>query len=195
MHQLQDLQYPGSWINSRSFGKSPHKVSEVVSTIIEANKDEAMLTSVKHFPGLGNSTIDSHAKLPIIRNAESEIMSRDLVPFQAAIDSGVDMVMVGHVLYPELDNKSPASISNKIQTQLLRQEMNFDGLIITDDMKMGALDKYNQKYSKALAAGSNILLTIETRDNLIKAIEEVSEVDEELLESRFRKLSYAHFEQ
>lgn len=183
---VADLIYPGSWIENRAFSSDPTSTAEIVKTIIKAQQPY-LFSGVKHFPGLGDSAIDSHEKLPVIKLTKKHIEENELVPFKSAIAAEVELVMVGHALYPELDN-NPASVSAVIQTDILRNQLGFDGIIITDDMKMGALNNVENKYQKAVIAGTNIVLIIDSRTEINKAIDEISKVEENILNERLYKI-------
>lgn len=183
---VADLIYPGSWIENRAFSNNPAATAQKVKLIVEAQQPH-ILSGVKHFPGLGDSAIDSHEKLPVINLSKKHIEENELEPFREAIRSEVELVMVGHALYPALDN-NPASVSSVIQTEILRDQLGFEGIIITDDMKMGALNDVDNKYQKAVLAGTNIVLVIDSRAEISKAINEISTVEESILNERLYRI-------
>ena len=128
-------------INTRSFGEDPALVSEMVAAYIKGARSEGMLTTVKHFPGHGDTDTDSHLALAR-SNATMERLNRvELVPFRDAIEAGVDSVMTAHITVPavESDPNKPASVSSNVITGLLKQQMGFKGLVVTDALDMGAL--------------------------------------------------------
>jgi beta-N-acetylhexosaminidase len=128
-------------INTRAFGEDPKQVSEMVAAYIQGAHEFGMLTTAKHFPGHGDTDADSHTALPIINREKSYFENVALPPFRAAIKAGVDAVMVAHILAPALDpGPDPvASISPAVVTGLLRQQMGFTGLVVTDAMDMNGL--------------------------------------------------------
>lgn len=148
-------------INVRSFGETPAIVSQLATAFIRGAQSQPVLTVAKHFPGHGDTATDSHLDLPVIPHSQERLHHTELPPFQAAIAAGVDAVMSAHLLIPELDPEYPATLSQPILTQLLRQTLAFEGLIVTDALVMGAIaDRYgaNQAPVLAVAAGADILL-------------------------------------
>ena len=138
-------------INVRSFSDDPEIVAENVGPFIEGLKENNILVSLKHFPGHGNVSEDSHTHLPCSEYTLEELKSLELIPFEAGIRSGADMIMTAHIQYPEIEKETyiskedgkevylPATLSRKIMHDILRGEMGFDGLIVTDAMKMDAI--------------------------------------------------------
>jgi beta-N-acetylhexosaminidase len=127
-------------IGDRAFGNS---IDLVVNNSIETMKginSKNIISVIKHFPGHGDTTMDSHVDIPIIDKNLGELESLELVPFAKAIENGADSVMIGHILFPELDDK-PATLSSKIIKDLLREKLNFNGVVISDDLNMGAIVK------------------------------------------------------
>ncbi len=149
-------------IGLRSFGSSPDEVARLGVAMIETYRAAGMVAAAKHFPGHGNTAVDSHVGLPIVTQDLAHLRAVELVPFQAAINAGVDAIMTAHVLFPALEGSSgrPATLSSRVLQDLLRQQMGFDGLILTDSLTMGALVKtvgVNQAAELALRAGANVL--------------------------------------
>ena len=130
-------------INTRSFGEDPAKVGAMVSAYIAGARAEGMLTTVKHFPGHGDTDADSHLTLARVNASMERLNAVELVPFRAAIAAGVDAVMTAHVTVPaiEPDPSRPASISSNVVTGLLQDKLRFHGLIVTDALDMGALTR------------------------------------------------------
>ena len=124
-------------INLRSFGEDPALVSRLTRAFIEGASEAGALTTAKHFPGHGDTAVDSHEALPVVRVDRARLDAVELAPFRAAIAAGVDAVMVGHIAVPTLDPSGvPASLSEPMVTGVLRGELGFDGLIVTDAMDM-----------------------------------------------------------
>jgi beta-N-acetylhexosaminidase len=121
----------------RSFGKDPHEVARKVAAIVSGSRNGRIAGAVKHFPGHGRAAEDSHFTLPKIDISYSDWIKSDALPFKYAIDQRVEMVMIGHLLFPQWDNQ-PASIS-KAAVNVLRSKLGFKGVIVTDDLGMGAL--------------------------------------------------------
>ena len=130
-------------INTRSFGEDPEAVGRMISAYIEGARGAGLLTTVKHFPGHGDTDTDSHLTLARVTASMDRLNSLELVPFKAAIAAGVDSVMTGHITVPAVDpdpNK-PASVSTKVITGLLKQQLGFRGIVVTDALDMGALTR------------------------------------------------------
>jgi beta-N-acetylhexosaminidase len=130
-------------IDTRSFGEDPALVSKMVDAYIEGAHSAGMLTTVKHFPGHGDTDTDSHLALARVNGNMDRLNSVELVPFRSAIKAGVDSVMVGHLLVPALepDPNRPASVSAKVITGLLKEQIGFQGLVVTDALDMAGLTK------------------------------------------------------
>jgi beta-N-acetylhexosaminidase len=157
-------------INIRSFSEDREIVSSYTIAYIAGSKNERVITTAKHFPGHGNTQVDSHLDLPVIPGSRSGLFQNELVPFVQSIKAGVQSVMVGHLYVPALqgDSKVPASLSKAVVTDLLQNEIEFDGLIITDALNMNAVTKYFSVADAAIMgvqAGNDILL-MPPEDNL-----------------------------
>lgn len=152
-------------IGIRSFGDDPKAVSALVSATVRAYKQTKVLCSAKHFPGHGDTHVDSHHVLPVVRAKRSPLLRREFVPFQAAIKSGVPAVMTAHVIYPALDKKNPATLSPEILQNILRKQLGFTGVIVSDDMEMNAIARHQSipdAAIDALKAGVDLLLVCES---------------------------------
>lgn len=148
-------------IGVRSFGSDPQTVTKMGLALISGFKAAGILPIVKHFPGHGDTAIDSHYSVPVVTASKSELKRTHLVPFAAAIEQGVPGVMTGHVLYPALDSKNVASFSKPILQGLLRQEMGFKGLIVTDSLDMKAATQFCTIAGcavRSLTAGADMVL-------------------------------------
>ncbi len=133
-------------INSRSYSDDPQVVAKYVCEAFKGFQDAGVLPTIKHFPGHGNTSQDSHLLMPSLDSSLEEMKEVELVPFQKAFDEGIDGVMVSHVLYKALDETHPATLSHNIMTTLLQEQMGFQGLIVTDSLSMGAIEKnYNNE--------------------------------------------------
>jgi len=130
-------------INTRSFGEDPGQVGEMVSAYIEGARSAGLLTTVKHFPGHGDTDTDSHLTLARVNARLERLNAVELVPFRAAIAAGVDSVMLAHITVPaiEPDPNVPASISSNVVTGLLKDKLGFRGVVVTDALDMGALTR------------------------------------------------------
>ncbi len=150
-------------INIRSFSEREKYVSKFVDEFIKGSENKSIILAVKHFPGHGNTSIDSHWELPKITGSERSLESNELLPFEKAIKSGIRAVMVGHLEVPAFDPipGTPASLSKPIITFLLREQLGFDGLVVTDAMNMEAITKYysiDEAAYLSINAGSDIVL-------------------------------------
>ena len=149
-------------INLRAYSDQPDIVADFGIQFIKGIQDQGLYACPKHFPGHGNTSIDSHSSLPIITSSISDLNNIELKPFKSAIKNNVKMIMMAHIAMPALDpSKKPASHSYKITTDLLIDDWNFKGLIITDGMEMKGIT--NQAWSgeaaiRAIEAGSDIIL-------------------------------------
>lgn len=149
-------------IKDRSFGPDKKLVADYGSAFMRGMQDAGVVACAKHFPGHGDTEVDSHKALPVLNFPMERIDSVELYPFRKLIKDGVDMVMVGHLHVPALDSK-PASVSKPIITGLLRKKMRFKGIITTDALNMkGVLEPFDGSYERATLAayeaGSDILL-------------------------------------
>ena len=150
-------------IGDRAYSANPYTVAKLGSSFIKGLHSSGILSAAKHFPGHGDTRSDSHFVMPVVNLSQERLDTIELLPFRAAQRSGIDMIMVAHVHYPALDPTPdiPASLSKPILTGLLRQEMNFNGIIITDAMNMRAITDHNNSGDAAKAAfnaGVDILL-------------------------------------
>ena len=146
----------------RSFGNDPLAVAETVAQVVRGSRQLDIMGAVKHFPGHGRTTIDSHVKVPQVTLTWNQWKKSDGVPFRAAIDAGVEMVMVGHLRYSEWDDQ-PMSLS-KVAVSKLRNNLNYDRVILTDDLGMGAFSGFDpfDVLDRAIGAGMDMLLYTKT---------------------------------
>ncbi len=148
-------------IGDRSLDSDPHAVARLGSAMIEGYTGAGLLSCGKHFPGHGDASVDSHLDLPEVDVDRTTLERRELLPFQEAIAAGVPMIMSAHLKAAALDPYYPATISRKVMYDLLRVEMGFEGVVMTDDLEMGALMKHmpmeDAAYSAA-RAGCDLLL-------------------------------------
>ena len=149
-------------INFRSYSDNAETVSIFGTEFIKGAQENGLVACAKHFPGHGNTATDSHTSLPTIEGSKTKLKNLELIPFRSAINAGVEMVMTGHIALPGLDKSgTPASHSYAISTELLRHEMGFDGIIITDGMEMGGLTQSawaGESAVRAVVAGADVLL-------------------------------------
>jgi beta-glucosidase len=161
-------------INVRAFGDNPQVVGDLAKAFIHGCQSYPILTTAKHFPGHGDTSTDSHLDLPKISHNLQRLQDIELLPFQQAINKGVDSVMTAHLLVEALDTVNPATLSYPILTELLRSKMGFQGLIVTDALIMGGVAKYASTEEiaiKAIKAGADILLMPENPEIAVNSIE------------------------
>ncbi|MFQ6611227.1 MAG: glycoside hydrolase family 3 N-terminal domain-containing protein, partial [Fidelibacterota bacterium] len=162
-------------INFRSYGDRPDMVSQLGVRYIEGLQDGGLIACAKHFPGHGNTATDSHSRLPIISGDRESLNDLELYPFKQAVEAGVKMIMIGHLALPEIDGYIPSTHSQKITTDILRNEWGFDGLIITDGMEMSGLTQTawaGMSAIRSVEAGADILLLPMDVSQTIDAIEQ-----------------------
>lgn len=149
-------------IGVRSFGEDPELVSDMVVAQVEGYQKKDVIANAKHFPGHGDTAVDSHFGLPIINHDLETLHEVDLKPFKAAIDAGIDAIMTAHIVVPALDDSGlPATLSKPILTGVLREQLDFDGIIITDSLGMAGANILPPGQSPsvtAFKAGADILL-------------------------------------
>lgn len=150
-------------INTRSFGADPHLVARFVARAVRGTSDGAMYSTAKHFPGHGDTGVDSHIALPVIAADWPRLDTLELVPFRAAIASGVTAVMSAHVAMPAIiaDPRQPATLAPEVLTGLLRDSLGFEGLVVTDALDMGALQQGTgpgELSVQAFLAGTDLIL-------------------------------------
>jgi len=149
-------------IGSRAFSSEPVAAGEMVQAFINGHQREGIFSTLKHFPGHGDTYEDSHYGLAFATHDMDRLNEKELVPFQMGIDAGAEFVMIGHISAPNVTgNDEPATFSEKIVTDILRKQLRFDGIIITDALDMGAVVKYHGSDEiavKSILAGIDILL-------------------------------------
>ncbi|MDG0793313.1 beta-N-acetylhexosaminidase [Cohnella ginsengisoli] len=148
-------------IGTRSFGTTADIATRMGLAAMRGLREEGVVSVVKHFPGHGDTAVDSHLDLPVLNKTAEQLAKLEWVPFQAAIGEQADAVMVAHILFPKIDPDAPASFSKVIIGDQLRGKLGYKGVVITDDMTMGAIAKHYDLADaavKSVSAGSDILL-------------------------------------
>lgn len=186
-------------IGDRSFSNRPDIVSNLGIQTMKGLQNHKIIPVVKHFPGHGDTKVDSHVDLPIVDASLQRLRSFELQPFQAAIKEGAEGVMVGHILIRSLDNKNSASLSKTVITDLLRKELAFNGVVFTDDLTMQAVTKHHKigdAAVKSIQAGADVVLVchgyhnVKAVINALKAALTTNEISKERLdESVYRILT------
>lgn len=160
----------------RAFGCDPYWVSKMGVAVIENMQANKLMAVAKHFPGIGRTVPDSHLELPILDAELYDLESFDLIPFYTAIRHNVSGIMLSHILYAKIDEKWPASLSKKIARELLRDHMGYEGIVMTDDLDMGAIkNNYDIKtvIKQILDAGIDMALICHTGPNIEYSYEEI----------------------
>ncbi|HOV94622.1 MAG TPA: glycoside hydrolase family 3 N-terminal domain-containing protein [Spirochaetales bacterium] len=158
-------------IGVRSYGEYPTLVADYASAFARGLKKARVMATAKHFPGHGDTVVDSHLDLPLISHDLEMLKRVDLVPFERLIQEGIPSILAAHVQFPALEKEPiPATFSRNILEGLLRQELGFDGIICTDCMEMKAVaDRYSDPYVKAVLAGADIIVVSHTAERQIEA--------------------------
>jgi len=186
-------------INTRSFGEDPDRVAQFVSAFVRGVEENGGLATAKHFPGHGDTAADSHIDLPVIRADRDRLEKLELVPFRAAIAAGAGSVMTGHLSVPALepDADTPATLSQSILTGVLRNELRFEGLVVTDAMDMGGITTRfapGEAAVRAVLAGADALLMPPVPDAAFEALQQAvksGRVPRERLDASVRRILLA----
>jgi beta-N-acetylhexosaminidase len=188
-------------INDRSFGENKYQVARMGVAAINGMQEAGVMACAKHFPGHGDTDVDSHLDLPVIRKTRAQLDSLELYPFRKAIEAGVGSIMVAHLFIPAIDNKpnTPTSISYKAVTKLLKEEMGFKGLVITDALEMKGIAKYYTKGEESLQsllAGNDLMILPSTAAGSVAAIKRgISKglISQEEVNNRVKKVLRAKY--
>ena len=186
----------GAAIGTRAFGEDPALVSPMVKASVEGFDAAGVVASAKHFPNHGPAQSDSHVSLPVVEHDAATIESYDLPPFRAAVEAGVPMVMVGHLIYPAIDPEKPASLSPKA-IGMLREDLDFGGVVVTDDLAMEGANGGEppaRAAVEAVKAGADLLIISSppeeqaaAYDAVVKAVES-GEIPEERIKKSVERL-------
>lgn len=175
------------YIYKRSFGQDAQKTSQYVSVVVNAMNDAKIGSVLKHFPGYGNN-VDTHTGISIDNRSLDNFKESDFLPFEAGIRAGADIVLISHNIITAVDSNNPASLSKDIH-DILRNDLNFDGVIITDDLYMDAISKYLENAEaavKAVLAGNDLICTTEFESQIpavIKAVQDGTIAEKQINES------------
>jgi beta-N-acetylhexosaminidase len=161
-------------IGNRAFGDDPDLVGRLGAAMAQGLQSKKVVGSAKHFPGHGDTDLDSHLDLPVVAHSRSRLNDVEIRPFHKVIEARVATIMMAHVLYPELDDVLPASLSPAVVQGILRQELGYDGLVLTDDLEMKAVaDRWRPGQTAVLAmkAGCDVLPVCNTHEAQVEAME------------------------
>ena len=190
-------------IGKRSFGTTPELVSKHGLSLAMGLEDNGVIAVYKHFPGHGNTAVDSHEALPIVNKTKEELLNEDLIPFIDAINNNASVIMVGHLAVPSITkDNTPASLSKVLITDFLKSELNYSGLVVTDALNMKALTNYysdEEICGKAVEAGVDILLMPSSSRKCLKSVqdalkkgtvteERINESVEKILRIKYEKI-------
>lgn len=151
----------GYFMERRALGENPTEVARLASLVIEEMQRTGVAACGKHFPGLGAAKLDPHLLLPTVDREKSRLLIEDLLPFQAAAKINVAAIMTSHTIYTDIDPELPATLSPTILTEILRNFVKYDGMVVTDDLEMGAIENemtVAEGALKSFVAGSDLLL-------------------------------------
>ena len=182
-------------IGERAFGSDAELVAKMVKRVVEGLQEQEVSAVLKHFPGHGGTEADSHEGTAILNRTLEELRSEEFLPFQSGIEAGADMIMVGHISVPEVTgDDTPATLSETVITDLLRNELGFDGIIITDSMSMGAIvDHYGpgEAAVQVIRAGGDMILMpqdfVEARQAVLEVVYQ-QEITEERINESLRRI-------
>jgi len=169
---------PKSIMAGRSFGHDPLWVSDLGAAVIKHLQHHGVMSVAKHFPGIGRTTLDSHLDMPVLDVDDDMLATTDLLPFATAIKNDVAGIMLAHILYQRIDARWPASLSTHIARKLLRDRMGFDGVVLTDDLDMGAIKRHRDiktAVRQILLADIDIALICHSRLDIERSFKEISE--------------------
>lgn len=184
-------------IGDRSFGTNYQDVIKYGIPFNRGINDQGVITSAKHFPGHGDTFTDSHESLPVSNLTQERLFESELKPFKAAIKDDIDMIMVSHILFPAVDANAPSSLSKAMVTDLLKGKLGYKGIIVTDDLAMGAVVKNytrEQALINAINAGETCLLIgsevgdIRYQIDYIKAQIKAGKIDEQIINENVQKI-------
>ena len=182
-------------IGERALGNNSDIVSRLGIKTMEGLRDGGIISIVKHFPGHGDTDIDSHYGLPIVTKTLEELNGLEFIPFKNAIDNGADVVMVSSIILSSVESEYPATMSRKVINDILRESLNFEGVIATDDMTMAAItNNYNltDAVIKSIDAGSDLVLVCHGYEEILNSISAVKEavINNILSEDKINKSVY-----
>jgi beta-N-acetylhexosaminidase len=187
----------GSVIGSRSFSTDPQVVAELGILMARGMEEHGVIPVVKHFPGHGDTAVDSHAGHPDRQASDGSVEQVELYPFAYAIEREIPAIMVGHIILSKVDPRVPSTLSSVIMTELLRNQLKFDGVIVTDDLGMGAISADHTQAEAAvlsIKAGADIVMISHGRRDPFKAVAALKkavldgDISMEMLDQKVRRI-------
>ncbi len=183
-----------AYMYERSFGKDTALTSNYAKTAIEASKKTGVSYTLKHFPGYGNNA-DTHQSSTTDNRSLDDIFNNDIPPFESGIRAGAEAVLVSHNIVASIDANKPASLSSSVHN-ILRNRLDFTGIIITDDLDMGATNSVDQKYVEAILSGNDLLIVTDYEEAIkeVKKALQDGDISEELIDKlAFRILAWKYY--
>jgi len=187
----------GSVIGSRSFSTDPQVVAELGVLMARGMEEHGVIPVVKHFPGHGDTAVDSHAGAPIVNHSLERLNQVELYPFAYAIQREIPAIMVGHIILSKVNAKVPSTLSYAVMTGLLRSQLKFDGVVVTDDLGMGAISADHTQAEAAvlsIKAGADIVMISHGRRDPFKAVAALKkavldgDISMEMLDQKVRRI-------
>lgn len=169
---------PNDYIYPRTFGRNAEETAEYVKTVVKTMKENNIGSTLKHFPGYGNN-LDTHSGISIDNRSYESFLNNDFIPFKAGIDAGADSILVSHNIINSIDKDLPASLSKKVH-DIIRNELNFNGVIMTDDLQMSAIKDYVGEVNSVIFAvnsGNDLIISSDYENQIPTVIESVKNGD------------------
>jgi beta-N-acetylhexosaminidase len=176
-------------IGERSFGSNPVDVGDCGTAFIDGCQSQNVWACAKHFPGHGDTDMDSHYDLPSLDLSKQQLLERELVPFGAAVDHGVRIIMTSHILFPQIDAEYPATLSRTMTQGILREELGYQGVVISDDIGMHAMDRYFDTPDAAqqfLRAGNDMVMVCAYFTDTARVLDLAAVMQKALGDNEFR---------
>jgi beta-N-acetylhexosaminidase len=161
-------------IGDRAFGNNPDIVWQYAEGFIDGTQKTGVIPVVKHYPGHGDTSVDSHTGLPVLDHSRERVMDFEMIPFKKAVDKGVPAIMTAHIVFTRIDPEHPATMSKAMLGDILRQDFGYNGVVMTDDLDMAAIHQYygvGNAAVSAINAGADILLVAQRKDSMIEVFD------------------------
>ncbi len=168
----------GYFMERRCLGDNPAVVAKLGTLVFQEMQKVGVAACAKHFPGLGQAVLDPHLELPVVSSGRNEMAAADFVPFKAASEAGIAAFMTSHTIYNNLDSTQPATLSPSILHDILRKEIGYAGMVITDDLEMGAIERtvpIETAAVDAFVAGSDLLLICQDHQKIRSSLADLQQ--------------------